>query len=254
MADLFQQIEWTDKQVQFPARRQLTNVSTQEKKTVVVERAEGNVYQEGNLFGAAALNDLEERLARAFNEIDELLNARINLYYPVGKVFMAFTDFKLEQPTHLIVNDKELFPGTTWQKLSGYALMVSTGDAGQTGGSKSVAIKPVSKDSQNVDNRFNVNSASVQAHSLTVSEMPVHNHSRILATADFKSASGSTGGFADGSAWGYDVIDPNTSYAGSQGGSHSHGFSITARNFTGATLNQTLQQIYIPIFVWRRLT
>jgi len=62
---MFQKKEWKPRQVQFPGRRILRNVDTDEEMTVIVDRDEGEVTQEGDSFSSATMNDLEQRIADA---------------------------------------------------------------------------------------------------------------------------------------------------------------------------------------------
>ena len=70
--------EWKDRLAEFAGRRKLTNVSTGEETTVDVSRAEGEVSQAGDAFSAANMNDLEQRVADEFNNINT------NLTYHIG--------------------------------------------------------------------------------------------------------------------------------------------------------------------------
>jgi hypothetical protein len=238
---LFEQKTWTDRQVQYPSRRKLTNVSTQEERTVLVERNEGIIYNEGDLFDATNINDLEERIARAFDEVEQSLDARVNLYYPVGKIFMAVTDLHLEDA------NQQVFPGTTWEKLQNRVLLPvpESQESGQTGGNSSVSITPKGS--------VTITSAAVQAHALTEAEMPPHSHTFAPPPVEgyyIITSMKSGTWYGEGSGAGY-VITDETSYAG--GGSHSHGFSGSA-SFTGKAGSVSNMQSYVTVFAWRRLT
>ncbi len=63
---VFEKKEWEDRHVEFAGRRTLTDVSTGEMKKVDVARAEGNIFQVGDAFSAANMNDLEQRIADTF--------------------------------------------------------------------------------------------------------------------------------------------------------------------------------------------
>lgn len=60
---------WKDRITQYPNRRKLINVSTGEETIVDVVRAEGNVTEAGDTFTAAVMNDLEDRIDNAFDNI-----------------------------------------------------------------------------------------------------------------------------------------------------------------------------------------
>lgn len=63
---------WKDRITEFPTRRTLTK-SDGSTEIVTVARAEGTVSQEGDAFNAASMNDLEERINQANNDLNESL-------------------------------------------------------------------------------------------------------------------------------------------------------------------------------------
>ncbi len=76
----FQDKQWMDTEVQYPGRRELTNVQTGEKKTVRVRRTvEGTLAQEGLPCYSETFHDLEYRIKRYAQEMDALLQASIRL-------------------------------------------------------------------------------------------------------------------------------------------------------------------------------
>ena len=68
----FQKKTWKDRITEFPTRRTLTK-SDGSTELVTVARAEGTVSQEGDAFNAASMNDLEERINQANNDLNESL-------------------------------------------------------------------------------------------------------------------------------------------------------------------------------------
>ena len=64
---------WKDRITEFPTRRTLTK-SDGSTEIVTVARAEGTVSQEGDAFNAASMNDLEDRIAQANNDLNESLS------------------------------------------------------------------------------------------------------------------------------------------------------------------------------------
>lgn len=62
---VFAKKEWVDRQTEFPSRRQLVPVGGK-PNTYDVQRAEGVILEEGNAFDAKNMNDLERRIADAF--------------------------------------------------------------------------------------------------------------------------------------------------------------------------------------------
>ena len=88
---MFEKKVWNDRQSEHPARRRLT--PTENDNEYEVSRAEGLVMEEGDAFDAATMNDLENRVAKAFAEYDpaELgaVNVTVQLYTckKEGKVY-----------------------------------------------------------------------------------------------------------------------------------------------------------------------
>ena len=58
---------WANRQREYPNRRKLVPTGTENEYEV--SRSEGTVLNEGDLLDADNLNDLEERIGAAFNEI-----------------------------------------------------------------------------------------------------------------------------------------------------------------------------------------
>lgn len=69
----FQKKTWKDRITEFPTRRTLTK-SDGSTELVTVARAEGTVSQEGDAFNAASMNDLEERISQANNDLNNSLS------------------------------------------------------------------------------------------------------------------------------------------------------------------------------------
>lgn len=67
---------WKDRITEFPTRRTLTK-SDGSTELVTVARAEGTVSQEGDAFNAASMNDLEERINQANNDLNESLSGMV---------------------------------------------------------------------------------------------------------------------------------------------------------------------------------
>ena len=60
---------WKDRVSQYLNRRKLTDINTGTTQTVNVVRDEGNVTEDGDTFTAANMNDLEDRIDTAFDEL-----------------------------------------------------------------------------------------------------------------------------------------------------------------------------------------
>lgn len=81
----FYQKQWEDRDSDYPNRRILTDVSTGTTQTVMVERDEGQIQKQGDLFNASNMNGLEGRIAAAINAltadfqdgVDKIYNALV---------------------------------------------------------------------------------------------------------------------------------------------------------------------------------
>ena len=73
----FQKKTWKDRITEFPTRRTLTK-SDGSTELVTVARAEGTVSQEGDAFNAASMNDLEERISQANNDLSDRINSGLS--------------------------------------------------------------------------------------------------------------------------------------------------------------------------------
>ena len=73
----FNKKTWLDRITEFPTRRTLTK-SDQSTEVVDVARNEGDIMQEGDAFSATNMNDLEQRIYNAINELNQNLTYRWN--------------------------------------------------------------------------------------------------------------------------------------------------------------------------------
>lgn len=78
----FNKKTWQDRIVEFPGRRDLKNIATNETTTFDVFRNEGIESQAGDAFSAANMNDLEERIHEEFG----LLKGFTPILDPSGKI------------------------------------------------------------------------------------------------------------------------------------------------------------------------
>lgn len=67
---------WVNRISEYPTRRKLTK-SDGSTELVTVERAEGQVSQEGNAFSADEMNDLEKRISEGFDGLNNDLDKRL---------------------------------------------------------------------------------------------------------------------------------------------------------------------------------
>lgn len=65
---------WKDRMTEFPGRRKLKDVHTQVETVVDVTRNEGSVYETGDAYNAANMNNLEQRIADEFFAVNSSLN------------------------------------------------------------------------------------------------------------------------------------------------------------------------------------
>lgn len=71
---LFTRKTWKDTVAQYPTRRTLHDVSTGTDTVVTVTRNVGTVSQQGDVWNASNMNNLEGRVGDAFDALDEKLN------------------------------------------------------------------------------------------------------------------------------------------------------------------------------------
>lgn len=251
---VFTQLLWKDREVQYPGRRKITNVSTGVSKTVDVKRAEGFVETEGDKFNAVNFNNLESRLAAAFAELEDQVknvNAFIDTYYPVGKIFMSLVDFELDNPNRT----NGIFPKTKWVRLKDRLLIPDT-----TGGTEYTVNKQQFKLDGTINR--NVGNSYVGYHSITIAEMPAHVHSLVdmgyhdatdVSIKVWKHAGDSTK-YTEYATLENDVAD-TTDQATEDiptGDQHTHG--ITLENTFSADQKEisTIQRC-LKVYAWQRI-
>ena len=82
---------WVDRQSATPAQRKLTNVNDlSDVKYVVVERDEGTVTVQGDVFDAATMNNLEERINDGFSGVPDFTDLTATL--TAGSTSLVFSD------------------------------------------------------------------------------------------------------------------------------------------------------------------
>ena len=81
MSEVFDKKQWVDRQSQYPTRRKLTNVSTSEETIYDVSREEGTVTVAGHPFNAANMNDLEDRIEGAVDNLQTNFQAGVDSIY-----------------------------------------------------------------------------------------------------------------------------------------------------------------------------
>ena len=177
----------------------------------------------------------------------------LNEAYPINSVYISYSN----------TNPGTLFGGT-WENIgSGKVLRgISSGEAGKTGGSSTVTLSTANLPAHtHTYDKVNANTGS---HTLTIAEMPNHNHTGLFvgnsATAFSFWVQPGTIPFFDLSslynASGYSVANSiSTAYTG-EGQGHTHPISTTSTNTGSAgSTNPTaisVQDPYITVYMWRR--
>ena len=196
--------------------------------------------------------NLESSTDGILNDINDSINSIIDTIYPIGSIYMSANS----------TNPSTLFSGTTWTQIQDTFLLAAgtTYTAGATGGS--------------------------DTHTLTVSEMPSHNHtftgsSKTSGTDDTdhshggpshshsipnnnvraggSDASSSHVGFVaspSSGVWAVYQTSTDAGGTGSTGGrSATHKHTLTAGGSVGNNGNGTAFSImppYLAVYVWRR--
>lgn len=80
----FETYTWKDHDSEYPKRRILMPENGWQEGgndpiSVTIDRDEGLVYEEGDTFGSKAMNDLEERIASAITDVEDLADTKIPL-------------------------------------------------------------------------------------------------------------------------------------------------------------------------------
>lgn len=235
---------WVDRVVQYPNRRNINDGYT--TKTVTVSRNEGNVTVEGTPLNADTFNDLENRILAAFgggggggggfsgdyedlynrpqingvtlsgnkttanlhisyNDLDDLpvipvMSAIFNAVYPVGTIYTSVSN----------ANPGTIFGGT-WEAFGSGKTLVGV-------------------DTSDTDFNLVQKTGGEKTHTLTVEEMPRHNH---------------------------DIIKPrwNTSVgANAVFGSNGSGTGeeYDERAYEGGGQPHNILQPYITVYFWKR--
>lgn len=169
------------------------------------------------------------------NSLKPLAKAILKIQNPVGTIRMSTSN----------VNPATYLGFGTWTLWGAgkVPVGVDTTDTDfdtveETGGTKSQNYTPAGSNS----------GGSVQSHTLTISEIPSHNHAvttwNQYATSGSSSKISKTSANADGN-----VEEASTQWKGG-GAGHSHGF--TQPTFTGTQASISHLQPYITCYMWKR--
>lgn len=155
-----------------------------------------------------------------FNDKKEKVNL-LNMFYPVGTIYeSADANF----------NPNESWGGT-WVEISGKFLLASNSShsVGDTGGAESVSYTP---------------SGTVGGHTLTVNEMPSHDHS--ISIYGYSTQRGYISESGTGVSSDY-VSDPTSGNTGSKGSNAAH-----SHPFTGTASSIATMPPYEVVKIWKR--
>lgn len=180
---------WKDRVVQYPNRRTINDGYT--TKVVTVGRDEGTITEAGDAFNAANMNDLENRILAACGgggggggfsgDYDDLYNRpQIN--------GVTLTGNKTTPDLHISYNDLEDQPTVptmstildTVYPIGSIYISVSNANPGTIFGGTWVAFGSgktlVGVDSGDTDFNASEKTGGEKTHTLTIDEMPSHNH------------------------------------------------------------------------------
>ena len=236
---------WKDRQVQYPNRRTINDGYT--TKVVTVGRDEGTVTEAGTPFNADSMNDLENRIQAAIGgggggggfsgDYDDLYNRpSIN--------GVTLTGNKTTADLHISYNDLEDTPTiptvanilNTIYPVGSIYISVSSANPGLTfGGTWSLfgAGKTlVGVDTGDADFNAAEKTGGEKTHTLTIDEMPEHNHEILKPRWSTNTGANAVYG-SNGTGSGSDYDD-----RGKQGGGEAH----------------NNMPPYITVFFWKRVS
>lgn len=142
-----------------------------------------------------------------------------NQIYPVGSIFLSVNS----------TSPATLFGGT-WTQISNRFLYCTTSGATNTGGASSVTYTPA---------------GTVGGHTLTLSEIPAHNHKVTNSTTSYGAGSQSAWRCLSWSGTSHDYWQDVYSENAGGGGSHNHGF-------TGTQATISTMPPYMKVYAWYR--
>lgn len=236
---------WKDRIVQFPNRRTINDGYT--TKTVTVGRDEGNVTEPGDMLNADSMNDLENRILSAFGgggsgggfsgDYDDLYSRpQIN--------GTTLTGNKTTADLHISYNDLEDTPtipamsaifnavypvGTIYTSVSNANPGLVFGGTWEAFGAGRTLI---GVDSEDADFNASGKTGGDKTHTLTIDEMPSHNHD--ILKPRWSTSSGANA-----------VFGSNGSGTGSD---------YDTRGYQGGDQPFSILQPYITVYFWKRVS
>lgn len=230
---------WKDRISQYPTRRTLTDVNTQETSVVEVSREEGVIYNKPSddvpQFNAEIMNDIEHRLDEAFQAVFTKMGQRLNDFYPVGSIYISTDN----------TSPATIFGGT-WQSISGGILLPSNNCNLTPQGSDTSSY--VAQGTVNASAAAQKSFANLPQHTHYVSDRTGHNFMSIDEIERWSSGSEVNGTLTARAS--------NTSTSGpipADGKGHTHNVTIAAAfnsNKTVSTFNTMLPSI--TVYAWQR--
>lgn len=107
---------WVDRVSEYPTRRTITDTTTLETQQVTVVRDEGTVTEQGDVFDAATMNNLESRINSAFGALTKEVT---------GTLLAGQTTLTLSDASILTTSDIDIYTDT-WG-VSPETVVASTG-------------------------------------------------------------------------------------------------------------------------------
>lgn len=236
---------WKGRISQYPNRRTINDGNT--TKVVTVGRAEGTVTQEGDVINADSLNDLENRIQAAIGgggggggfsgDYDDLYNRpQVN--------GVTLTGNKTTADLHISYDDLEDKPTVPTMSAIFNAVYpvgtiytsVSNANPGLVFGGTWVAFGSgktlVGVDTGDSDFNASEKTGGEKTHTLTIDEMPSHNHNKLKLR------------------WGT-AAGANAVYGSNGTGS---GSDRDEESYQGGGLPHNIVQPYICVYFWKRVS
>lgn len=118
---------WVDREVEYPGRRTITD-GEGNITTVLIERADGTVYTQGDAFNATNMNDLETRI---YNFGDSTETAIADINSDMDDLELQVTDIDSDMHTTISINDSS----------SPYSIIFESGIADGSTSATSITVK-----------------------------------------------------------------------------------------------------------------
>lgn len=234
---------WKDRVVQYPNRRTINDGFT--TKTVTVGRSEGIVSEEGDGFTADNMNDLENRILAAFGGGGGgggFSGDYGDLYHRPQINGVTLTGNKATADLHISYNDLEdqptiptvssilniIYPvGTIYTSVSSANPGLTFGGTWDLFGAGKTLV---GVDAEDADFNAAEKTGGEKKHTLTIDEMPSHNHELIKPRWNTNTGANAVyGSNGSGNGSDYDI-------RGYQGGDQPH----------------NIMQPYITVYFWKR--